>query len=54
MDESRYDEFYSDDEDGVCGESWDHTLKYVYEGPDGVQWTCIECGAEGWEEPDDS
>lgn len=40
------------DED-VCGETYDHDTETVYDGPDGYQWTCRRCGAEGWEDADD-
>lgn len=38
------------DTDGeVCGETYDHDEVIDYDGPDGVQWSCRRCGAEGWE-----
>lgn len=51
-----YDEFVgfeADDENGeVCGESYDHDLDTIYEGPDGRQFVCKNCGAEIWEDPE--
>lgn len=37
------------DAESGCGWEWDHTTRTTYEGPDGTQWECTECGAEGWE-----
>ena len=38
------------DEDGeACGETYDHDEEIQYDGPDGLQWSCRRCGAEGWE-----
>ena len=42
----------SDEDEPVCGESYDHDEQITYDGPDGVQWVCRECGAEGFEDPD--
>jgi hypothetical protein len=36
----------------TCGWSFDHDIEIVYEGEDGTQWVCRNCGAEGWDEPD--
>ncbi len=33
-----------------CGWEWDHTTRTTYTGPDGTQWECTGCGAEGWED----
>ena len=42
-----------EDDDHVCGFSYDHTIT-DYHVVDGIeQWTCDECGAEGWRELDD-
>ncbi|MFD3999798.1 hypothetical protein [Streptomyces rubiginosohelvolus] len=32
----------------VCGETYDHDEDIQYDGPDGVQWHCRRCDAEGW------
>ena len=37
----------------TCGWSYDHVTEITYEGPDGIQWVCRRCGAEGWEEQTD-
>lgn len=44
----------SDDDKGVCGDTYDHDEEIEYDEPNGLQWTCRRCGAEGWEprEPD--
>ena len=34
----------------ICGESIDHDEEITYDGPDGVQWRCRRCDAEGFEE----
>jgi hypothetical protein len=34
----------------VCGETFDHDEVITYKSPDGVQWECRRCGAEGFEE----
>lgn len=34
----------------VCGYTFDHDTVITYEGSDGVQWYCRNCGAEGWDE----
>ena len=39
-------------EQDICGFSYDHDTEVTYDGPDGRQWVCRRCGAEGWEEPD--
>lgn len=36
----------------ICGESYDHDIVIDYDGPDGRQWACQNCGAEGWEDPE--
>lgn len=41
---------YTLDEDDICGESIDHDEEITHEGPDGVQWRCRRCDAEGWED----
>lgn len=42
------DESDADDEEEVCGETYDHDAVTDYDGPDGQQWSCRRCGAEGW------
>ncbi|HEY9476365.1 MAG TPA: hypothetical protein VIS06_21255 [Mycobacteriales bacterium] len=32
-----------------CGYEWDHTARDLGDG----HWECTECGAEGWDDPDD-
>lgn len=44
---------WDDEMEPLCGESFDHDLREDYVGPDGRQWTCRNCGAEIWEEPED-
>lgn len=39
-----------DENEEVCGETFDHDTVTTYDGPDGVQWECRRCGAEGWED----
>lgn len=39
----------SEDEE-VCGETYDHDEMITYNGPDGIQWECRNCGAEGSQE----
>lgn len=39
--------------ESVCGETYDHDEITTYEGPDGRQWRCRRCDAEGWEDPED-
>jgi hypothetical protein len=39
-----------DDDAEVCGETFDHDETITYDGPDGLQWQCRRCGAEGFEE----
>lgn len=34
----------------VCGVSFDHDERVIYDGPDGLQWECRRCGAEGFQE----
>lgn len=41
----------NDDDEMLCGEAFDHDEAVTYDGPDGYQWYCRRCGAEGWEEP---
>lgn len=36
----------SDEEEWICGESYDHTLETTYEDEELVQYRCAECGAE--------
>lgn len=44
----------SDDEDElVCGESYDHDLRLIDEADGCSTWECRECGAEIYEDPDD-
>ncbi|MFD8919481.1 hypothetical protein ACFV0Y_16880 [Streptomyces sp. NPDC059569] len=45
-----YDKPQADEE--VCGEAYDHDAEIDYDGPDGVQWSCRRCGAEGWDPRD--
>lgn len=40
------------EDEEVCGWSYYHDTEIVYDEPDGTQWVCRRCGAEGWEEPD--
>lgn len=40
------------DNEEVCGETYDHDEEIDYDGPDGRQWSCRRCGAEGWESRD--
>lgn len=40
-----------DEEEDECGYVFDHDEVIDYEGPDGTQWHCRRCGAEGWEDP---
>lgn len=35
---------------GGCGYEYDHTVRTTYDGPDGRQYECTECGAEWWED----
>ena len=42
-----------EDEEDVCGETFDHDEETTYDGPDGRQWLCRRCGAEGWEDVED-
>ncbi|MFG3127365.1 hypothetical protein ACGFZU_06645 [Streptomyces tendae] len=37
------------DDEEICGETYDHDEEIDYDGPEGVQWSCRRCGAEGWE-----
>ncbi|MDK0525023.1 hypothetical protein [Streptomyces sp. ML-6] len=37
------------EDEEVCGETYDHDEETEYDGPDGIQWSCRRCGAEGWE-----
>lgn len=39
-----------DDDEEVCGYTYDHDEEITYEGEDGVQWHCRRCDAEGWED----
>lgn len=42
------------EDDWVCGESYDHTLRLLSEGEDGTQnFECTECGAEIWDKDSD-
>lgn len=41
-----------DDREDICGETYDHDTITTYEGPDGTQWECRRCGAEGWQDAD--
>ena len=42
-----------DDEDAVCGESFDHDEELISEGEDGSKtFQCRTCGAELFEEAD--
>ncbi len=41
-----------DEDDGEwCADGYpEHPFtRDTYSGPDGVQWECLRCGAEGWE-----
>jgi hypothetical protein len=39
-----------EDEEGVCGEAFDHDEVITYEDSEVLQWECRYCGAEGYEE----
>lgn len=41
-----------DGDEQECGYVYDHDTETVYDGPDGHQWICRRCGAEGWEDPE--
>ena len=48
-----YNNEWPEDDDDVCGFSYDRTIT-DYHVVDGIeQWLCDECGAEGWRELDD-
>lgn len=55
IDESgRYiDEWGHPVDDTVCGETIDHDEVITYDGPDGIQWMCRRCDAEGFAEKED-
>lgn len=40
----------SDEEEWICGESYDHDAETTYEDNEIIQWRCNECGAEGEED----
>lgn len=40
------------DDDPVCGETYDHTLRLLDERDGYATYECTECGAEVYEEPD--
>ena len=40
---------YDEDED-VCGETYDHDTETTYEDEESRYWICRRCGAEGWED----
>lgn len=42
-----------DDDEDVCGLTYDHEERITYDGPDGLGWECLRCGAEGWEDRDE-
>lgn len=42
-----------EDDDWVCGESFDHDLRLISEGDGQRTYECQNCGAELWEEDDD-
>lgn len=44
---------HPEDDTPICGEEFDHDEVTDYDGPDGYQWHCRRCGAEGWEDPED-
>jgi hypothetical protein len=44
---------YYDADEGPCGEAFDHDAVYD-EDDTGYNWRCLNCGAEGWEEWEDS
>ncbi|AHJ88366.1 hypothetical protein CG91_gp066 [Mycobacterium phage 39HC] len=47
------DEAYDRDQpEGQCGEAFDHDEEVTYDEPDGLQWVCRRCGAEGWDSRD--
>jgi hypothetical protein len=41
------------DDDFICGESYDHTLKLIDERDGYATYECTECGAEVIDKPDD-
>ena len=36
------------EDDEICGETYDHDVVEVYEDEEGYQWECRRCGVEGW------
>ncbi len=42
------------DDDEICGETFDHDEVITYDGPDGLQWECRRCGAEVFEEKEET
>lgn len=48
-DKYRLEPIETGDEEG-CGYSWDHTSRDLGDG----HWECTECGAEGWDEPEET
>ena len=42
-----------DENEWVCGESYDHTERMAYSDKECEQWECTECGAEWWVDLDD-
>jgi hypothetical protein len=46
---SEIGEKLSEDDEEICGDTYDHDTFDTYRGEDGVQWECRRCGAEGWE-----
>jgi rubrerythrin len=42
-----------DEDEMICGESYDHNLEVTFEDGEFISWTCQECGAELWEDKAD-
>lgn len=37
-----------EEDEELCGESYDHTERITYKDDDTEQWECTNCGAEWW------
>lgn len=40
----------TEEDESICGESYDHDAETTYEDDEILQWICHNCGAEGWED----
>ena len=40
----------ADEDEDICGYTFDHTTEVTFEDEHEVTWICLNCGAEGWEE----